>query len=77
MKASKKVGRPSAKLSSGSRENDAPFRKDDQYVLTLRLPSDINEALEAYIRKNSEKQRQKKNAIVFILRRFLEGIGEL
>lgn len=77
MKAKKEVKTTRSTSSSTASKNSGPFEKPQQYVLTLRLPSEINEALERYIVKHSKKQRQKRNAIVYILGEFLREIGEL
>jgi hypothetical protein len=54
-----------------------PLDESKHYVMTLRLPLDLNEALERYIDRHSEKQRQKKRVIVHALRKFLVDAGEI
>lgn len=74
----KKTGRNSKtrkKSSSGDEELEL-FGSEEQYVLTLRIPADINDALDRYIARNTTLQRQKKKTIIFALRKFLEEKGE-
>jgi len=63
--------------TKGSEEEKELFGSGEPYILTLRIPTEVNEALDRYIAKNTTLQRQKKKTIIFALRRFLEEKGEL
>jgi hypothetical protein len=53
------------------------FGNTEQYILTLRIPPDVNNALDRYIARNTALKRQKKKTIVLAIRRFLIEKGEL
>lgn len=46
-------------------------------ALTIRLPPEIDKALNRYIRTQTKKERQKKKYLVAILTKFLKEVGML